>query len=155
MGLFGNKDKNKFVAPLTGKLVAIDVVPDPVFSQKMMGDGFAIIPEGNEVVSPVAGTIVNLFPTLHAIGIKSKDGHEILIHVGIDTVNLDGEGFTAHVAVGDKVTAGQKLITVDFAAIKDKVPAIITPVVFTDGTNIELLAEDQNVVAGQEKIIKL
>src|SRR5690625_6286781 len=79
--------------PMKGKLLPITDVPDDVFAGKMMGDGFAIVPEEGLVVSPVNGKIINVFPTKHAIGIQSEGGREILIHIGIDTVNLKGEGF--------------------------------------------------------------
>lgn len=98
----------------------------------MMGDGFAIVPEEGLVVSPVDGTIVNLFPTKHAIGIVSEAGREILIHVGIDTVKLEGKGFEALVAQGDKVTSGQPLLKVDIEYVKNNASSIITPIVFTN-----------------------
>ena len=87
----------KFISPLNGQLVAISEVKDPVFSQKMMGDGFAIVPSSNEVVSPVDATIEVLFPTGHAIGMKRADGLEVLIHIGMDTVELNGKGFSLKV----------------------------------------------------------
>ncbi|MBV7272683.1 PTS transporter subunit IIABC [Clostridiaceae bacterium UIB06] len=128
-----------FVAPIDGKIVAITDVPDEVFSQKMMGDGFAIEPENGEVVSPVNGTITTLFPTKHAIGITADNGREILVHFGIDTVNLQGQGIEALVQQGDKVKAGQQLLKVDLNEIKGKVPSIITPIIFTN------LAEGESV----------
>ncbi|MEW4226315.1 glucose-specific PTS transporter subunit IIBC [Rossellomorea marisflavi] len=122
----------RFVAPITGELKDITEVPDQVFSGKMMGDGFAILPEEGMIVSPVDGKIVNVFPTKHALGIESKGGREILIHVGIDTVKLQGEGFEALVKEGDQVEAGQPLLKVDLDFIKANAPSIITPVVFTN-----------------------
>ena len=98
----------------------------------MMGDGFAIKPSGNKICSPMDAEVVSLFPTNHAIGIQNENGIECLIHVGIDTVNLKGEGFTAHVKIGDKVKSGDLLLEVDFDGISSKVPSIITPVIFTD-----------------------
>lgn len=91
------------IAPLTGKIVNIEEVPDPTFAQKMMGDGIAIEPTEGVVVSPVDGEIVQFFHTKHAIGIQSEAGAEILIHVGLETVSMNGEGFEGHVNVGDKV----------------------------------------------------
>lgn len=117
--------------PLAGDIIALEQVPDPAFASAAMGAGFAIVPSGNQVISPVNGTIAAVFPSRHAIGIEADNGLEILIHVGIDTVKLNGEGFTQHVQEGQAVQAGELLLTVDFAAIKDKVPSIITPVVFT------------------------
>lgn len=134
-----------FSAPLTGKLLSIAEVPDQVFSQKMMGDGFAIEPAEGIVVAPVDGEIVNLFPTKHAIGIRSKTGEEMLIHVGIDTVNLEGKGFEAFVSEGDQVRKGQKLLEFDLNFIKEKATSTITPIVFTnlpEGTTVKLEAEE-------------
>ncbi|WP_419888139.1 PTS sugar transporter subunit IIA [Neobacillus niacini] len=136
--------------PLEGEIVSLDVVPDPVFSQKMIGDGFAVNPTNGTVVAPVDGEVISVFPTKHAVSIKSTDGREILIHVGLETVSLNGEGFTSFVSDGQRVQKGQKLLEADFELIKEKVPSIITPVIFTN------LAEDEKVVIeGQEvKIIK-
>jgi len=125
--------------PLKGEIKPLSEVPDKMFAEKMMGDGFAIEPADGNVVSPVDGKIVNLFSTKHAIGIEAEDGTEILIHVGIDTVNLKGEGFEAHVEQGDNVTIGQPLLTFDLEAIRKKVPAVITPIIFTN------LSEEQSV----------
>ncbi|WP_416147197.1 glucose-specific PTS transporter subunit IIBC [Salipaludibacillus sp. HK11] len=125
--------------PLKGEIKELSEVPDQMFAEKMMGDGFAIEPADGEVVSPVDGKIVNLFATKHAIGIEAADGTEILIHVGIDTVNLKGEGFTAHVEQGDNVTIGQPLLTFDIDSIREKAPSVITPIIFTN------LSEEQSV----------
>jgi PTS system D-glucosamine-specific IIC component len=122
-----------FLAPLAGTLVSMDQVPDPVFANKLMGDGFAIDPVSGDVISPVDGRITSFMTdTRHAIGITADDGTEILIHIGIDTVTLGGTGFTSMVAQEDRVKAGQLLLQVDLAQIKDKVPSLITPVVFTN-----------------------
>ena len=129
-----------FMAPLKGELKPITEVPDQVFAGKMMGDGFAIVPSEGTVVSPVNGKIVNLFPTKHAIGILSDTGREILIHVGIDTVNLKGEGFETLVSENDIVDQGQPLLKVDLNYIKEHATSTITPVVFTN------LAEGEKVV---------
>lgn len=134
-----NSDDNTFVAPIDGKILPITEVPDEVFSQKMMGDGFAIEPANGEVVSPVNGVITTVFPTKHAIGITADNGTELLIHFGIDTVNLKGEGLDALVEQGAKVKAGQPILKVNLAEVKGKVPSVITPVVFTN------LAEGQTV----------
>lgn len=121
-----------FIAPIKGEIKSITEVPDAVFSGKMMGDGFAIVPAEGTVVSPVDGKIVNMFPTKHAIGILSDSGREILIHVGIDTVNLKGQGFEALVAENDRVKAGQPLLKVDLDYIEKNATSKITPIVFTN-----------------------
>lgn len=120
-------------APLTGEMNSLSEVPDPVFAEKMMGDGFAITPTEGVVVSPIDGEIVQLFHTKHAVGIRSNEGVEVLIHVGLETVKLNGEGFEAHVSEGQKVNAGDKLLTFDINYIKENAKSTITPVIFTNG----------------------
>nr|WP_028777175.1 glucose-specific PTS transporter subunit IIBC [Shimazuella kribbensis] len=139
----------EFVAPIEGEIVPLSEVPDQVFSQKMMGDGFAIIPSNGKIVAPCDGTIETLFETKHAIGLTSNTGHEILIHIGIDTVNLKGEGFTAHVSQGDKVSSGQLLLEVDLKYLKENAPAIVTPIIFTN------LKEGQKVTVLKHGTVKL
>lgn len=141
-------DDVEFIAPLDGKIVSLTEVPDDVFSKKLMGEGFAIEPANGTIVSPVNGTVTTLFPTKHAVGLTADSGLEILIHIGIDTVNLKGEGFTSCVEQGAKVKAGDTLLKVDFDSIKSKVPSIVTPVIFTN------LAEGQKVVVTEGKTIK-
>jgi glucose-specific phosphotransferase system IIA component len=149
-GLFGKKKAAvDVVCPLSGEVQEISRVPDPVFAQKMLGDGFAVVPSGGKVVAPVGGEVVNLFPTKHAVGIRTPDGLEILVHVGIDTVKLGGEGFRALVEQGARVEAGQTLLEVDLAAIADKVPSMVTPVVFTNlGERTWKLTKQGAVTAG-------
>ncbi|WP_449622855.1 glucose-specific PTS transporter subunit IIBC [Robertmurraya sp. Marseille-Q9965] len=146
-----------FVSPLKGEIKPITEVPDAVFSGKMMGDGFAILPVDGTIVSPVDGKIVNFFPTKHALGILSDSGREILIHVGIDTVNLKGEGFEALVSENDTVKKGQPLLKVDLEAIKTKVPSIMTPVVFTNLAEGEqvVIQKQGNVDKGEENIVTI
>ena len=131
------KTEETLVSPINGKVVDIEQVPDPVFSQKLMGDGIAIEPVDGEVVSPVNGEIIQFFHTKHAIGIRSETGLELLIHIGLETVALNGEGFTGHVREGDKVKAGDSLITFDHAFIKEKAASTITPIIITNGDIIE------------------
>lgn len=104
----------------TGKVINLEDVPDDVFSSKMMGDGFAVVPSENEVVSPVDATVLSVFPTKHAMGLQTKEGLELLIHMGLDTVELDGEGFTTSVEEGDEIKAGQPIATMDIGFIKSK-----------------------------------
>lgn len=139
----------EFYMPLKGKVVPVTEVPDPVFSQKMMGDGFAIIPENNIVRSPIDGKITNIFPTKHAISLKSNEGRELLIHVGLETVSLKGEGFTALAKDGANVKKGEPILKVDFDKIAEKVPSIITPVVFTNLKDGEKVIIDNNKVTIQ------
>ena len=148
-GLFKKKqpnDQDPMLVPLKGKVVNLEAVPDPVFAEKMMGDGFAIDPADGTIVSPIDGEVITIFPTKHAISLKSKQGREILIHVGLETVQLNGDGFTPLVMDGQKVKKGQELLKVDFDAIKEKVPSILTPVVFTNlGENEKVTVEGQEI----------
>lgn len=134
------KNVDEFVAPLAGKLVPITEVPDPIFSAKLMGDGFAIEPEEGLIVAPTDGTVINVFPMKHAIGFLTKGGRELLIHVGIDTVNLNGEGFKVYVHDGEEVLAGQPLLLANIDFIKERVPSIVTPIVFTN------LKENESII---------
>ena len=144
------------VMPMTGKLLPISEVPDKIFSQKMMGDGFAIEPTEGKVVSPVAGKIVNLFPTKHAIGIETADGREVLVHVGIDTVNLKGKGFESLVEQGDTVEQGQALLNVDLRIVSEEATSIITPIIFTNlaaGEAVEI--KDGSVRVGEKGRVEI
>ncbi len=146
-----------FVSPLTGEIKSISEVPDPVFSEKMMGDGFAILPTHGTIVSPVNGKIINLFPTKHAIGIESDSGREVLIHIGIDTVKLEGKGFEALVSQDDQVVIGQPLLNVDLNYVSERAPSIITPIVFTnlkEGEEVRLKKQG-NVEIGDKGIIEI
>jgi sugar PTS system EIIA component len=157
-GLFKKKQKDEVVvAPLTGKVVPLSEVPDPVFAEKMMGDGVAIVPTEGVLVSPVAGKVVQVFPTKHAIGIFSNYGTEILMHIGLETVNMKGEGFEVFVKEGDTVEAGQKLVTFDIELIKEKASSIITPIIITNGQDVDILAknENQDVQAGSQTVMTI
>ncbi|MEH7482451.1 PTS glucose transporter subunit IIA [Neobacillus drentensis] len=143
-----------FVMPIEGEIIPITEVPDQVFSQKMMGDGFGIIPAKGTVVSPVDGEIMNVFPTKHAIGIKSKQGYEILIHIGLDTVNLKGEGFNVLVKDGQRVTKGQEILKFDLDFIQKSVPSAVTPVIFTNLTKLNVKKQGHSA-QGQEGILTI
>jgi trehalose PTS system EIIBC or EIIBCA component len=145
-----NKEKEMLIyAPMTGEVVPLEKVPDPTFAQKMMGDGIAIDSKDGKVVAPVDGEVVQLFPTKHAIGLVSDSGIELLIHIGIDTVKLDGEGFEAHVKQGDKVEVGDPLITFDVDLIKEKAESHLTPIIVTNGDQFETLekTKEKEVIA--------
>ncbi|TLS35862.1 PTS sugar transporter subunit IIA [Pseudalkalibacillus caeni] len=156
--LFGKKEvpsEETIFAPLNGKAVKIEEVPDPTFSQKMMGDGIAIEPADGNVVSPVDGTVIQLFHTKHAIGIKSQSGLELLIHIGLETVMMNGEGFEAHVKEGDKVKTGDKLITFDMDLIREKAASTITPLVITNVDTVENIEKqyEENAVGGKTQVM--
>ena len=120
-----------------GQVVALEQVKDPVFAQKMMGDGFAVEPANGNIVSPVSGTVSSIFPTKHALGIVTEAGLEVLVHIGLDTVSLEGKPFTVHVAEGQKVVAGDLLVTADLDAIRAAGRETSTVVVFTNAEAIK------------------
>ena len=126
-----------------GEVIALEQVKDPVFSQKMMGDGFAVEPENGNIVSPVSGTVSSVFPTKHALGIVTEAGLEVLVHIGLDTVSLEGKPFTVHVAEGQKVAAGDLLVTADLDAIRAAGRETSTIVVFTNGDVIKSVNLEQ------------
>lgn len=137
--MFGFK-KEKLVeikSPLSGTIIDITEVPDAVFAGKIVGDGCAVIPSGNKVVSPIDGKIVTIMDSLHAYCIEGKDGINLMIHIGIDTVNLKGEGFKAFVKVGDEVKAGDLIAEADFALIAERGYATHTPVLLLEMDQIE------------------
>lgn len=120
-----------------GQVVALEQVKDLVFAQKMMGDGFAVEPANGNIVSPVSGTVSSIFPTKHALGIVTEPGLEVLVHIGLDTVSLEGKPFTVHVVEGQKVAAGDLLVTADLDAIRAAGRETSTVVVFTNGDAIK------------------
>lgn len=144
----GKKDEKYLLAVQTGKVISIRKVPDEVFSEKILGDGVAIIPSEDDVVSPVDGEIVQIAETGHAFCIRSEDGVDILIHIGIDTVNLKGEGFESFVSVGQKVKAGDKIGKANIKLIKEKGYPIHTAVVITNMNDLK----DMKPIFGNAKI---
>ncbi|UBH14354.1 PTS sugar transporter subunit IIA [Macrococcus armenti] len=140
--MFGKSEpqskKLEIVSPITGEYVAIEDIPDPVFAQKMMGEGFGIKPTEGIVAAPISGEVVNVFPTKHAIGIKAENGVELLIHVGLETVAMKGAGFKTHISQGDIVQKGDTLLEFDITLIEKEASSIISPVIIT---NSDVLSE--------------
>ena len=126
-----------------GQVVALEQVKDPVFAQKMMGDGFAVEPANGNIVSPVSGTVSSIFPTKHALGLVTEAGLEVLVHIGLDTVSLEGKPFTVHVAEGQKVAVGDLLVTADLEAIRAAGRETSTIVVFTNADAIQSVKLEQ------------
>ena len=120
-----------------GQVIELEKVQDPVFSQKMMGDGFAVEPANGQIVSPVAGKVTSVFPTKHALGLVTESGLEVLVHIGLDTVSLEGKPFTVKVEEGQTVAAGDLLVEADLDAIREAGRATSTVVVFTNGAAIQ------------------
>lgn len=150
------KEELQIYAPINGEIISIEEVPDPVFNQKMMGEGVAVIPTEGSICSPVDGTILQVAPTKHAVGILAKDGSEILIHIGLETVALKGEGFQVAVTTGDKVSKGQRLIDVDWENIKIHAKSIITPIVITNSSHGDkqyIVTKEKEGIQGETVII--
>ncbi|AZS15788.1 glucose-specific PTS transporter subunit IIBC [Paenibacillus lutimineralis] len=129
------------VMPVNGELMDISSVPDPVFAERMTGDGFAVLPHEGLIASPVYGKVFNVFPSKHAIGIMSDGGKEVLVHIGVNTVKLKGQGFNILVKEGDLVAAGQPIMEVDLSYVKEHAPSIISPIVFSnlpEGAEVKL-----------------
>lgn len=144
-----------FQAPITGITKKLNDIEDKGFASGAMGEGFAIEMQDGKVVAPFSGEVMVCFPTGHAYGLKSNDGKEILIHIGMDTVELDGKGFDVKVQAGQKIKQGDVLVNVDIDYVKSQGKSLVTPIVFTDGRKVELLQENVAVKAGDENIIKL
>ena len=137
-------DKEILVSPLKGEVVNLSEIEDAAFSSGVLGDGVAIIPSDGKVISPVNGVITTLFPSLHAIGILSDEGIEVLIHIGLNTVQLDGKGFNAKIKQGDKVKKGQEILTFDMDTIKNAGYSLVTPVVITNSSQFLEIAQTNN-----------
>ncbi|MCY9445092.1 PTS glucose transporter subunit IIA [Bacillus haynesii] len=155
--IFKSKKKIKeeeIFSPLTGQLVPLEQVPDPVFSEKMMGEGVAVIPEEGVLVSPVEGEVVQVFHTKHAIGIKSVSGLDILLHVGLETVELNGEGFTVFIKEGQTVKVGDPLLNFDISFLRNENKEIITPIIITNYSDKidEIVHVDQQAVLRGENL---
>lgn len=153
MGKHTTNDCLEIMAPVTGKTIPLNEVPDPVFANKMMGDGIAILPSDGEICSPVNGSVTMIANTKHAFGITSDDGVEILIHFGLETVGLKGEGFDVRVQEGAHVQAGELLAIVDFETLKKKNINLITPFIICNGTKDRTLDYFYGKVTRGEDVI--
>lgn len=157
--MFGfGKKKVHLQAPFAGTVVPIKEVPDEVFAAGMLGDGCALLPDKNlqtiDVHAPVAGTIVTIFPTMHAFAIKTEEGLEVLVHIGLDTVELKGQGFEKFVAKGDTVTAGQLIVRVDVASVTEAGKPLVTPVVMTNKKQVAAIdVKATSAMQGQELMV--
>lgn len=145
----------RIIAAMEGTLLPLEEVEDQVFASKSMGDGFAIALKGDTIVAPASGEVIMTYPTKHAYGLRLSDGKEVLIHIGMDTVELEGKGFTSFVNVGDTVEAGDTLAKIDREYIINKGKSLVSPVIFTSGEKVEILKANQDVVLLEENIIKI
>ncbi len=156
--IFKKKENAKIViaSPVKGTAVGLDKVNDPTFSECMLGKGVAIIPKEGKIYAPADGEIGLMFDTLHAVSMTTKEGVELLIHVGLDTVKLKGEGFTGHVATGDEVKKGDLLLTVDLEAVKAAGYETITPVVVCNTDDYEAVeASNLSEVEQGDEVISI
>ena len=144
-----------FKSPVSGITKNLNEIEDKAFASGAMGKGFAVELTDGKVVAPFDGEVMVCFPTGHAYGLKSTDGTEILIHIGMDTVQLDGKGFDVKVEAGQKIKQGDVLVQVDLDYVKSQGKPLTTPIVFTDGSHIELLKKNSNISIGDDDIIKI
>ncbi|HEY9736594.1 MAG TPA: glucose PTS transporter subunit IIA, partial [Trichocoleus sp.] len=146
----------RLVAPLSGQLVPIEHVPDPVFAQKMVGDGISIDPLTQELLAPYEGEVIQLHPSSHAVTIRTPEGIELLMHIGLETVELRGQGFTPRVKLGDRVRRGDVLIEFDADYIAMHAKSLLTQVVVTNGDMVASMAHQSGLVtAGQDIFLEL
>ena len=144
---------SKILSPMTGEAVGLGEVPDPVFSQKIIGDGMAVIPSDGKLLSPVDGEVISVADTKHAFGLRTAEGLELLIHVGLETVHLKGECFQVFVKPGDKVKAGDLLAEVDLAYLKEREINPITPVLVCGGLNGQQLSGTEGPVQAGKTVL--
>lgn len=130
-------EKKNLYAPVNGRVISVTEVADPVFSQKMMGDGYAVIPDDGQIYSPVDGKVMSVFPTKHAVGIQMDNGIEILLHMGLDTVELNGKPFETHVSEGDVLSATTLVATCDLEALAEAGKDNAMVVVITNMEKVE------------------
>ena len=156
---FGSKDNSsselKLVAPVSGKAIPLSEVPDQVFAQKMAGDGMAIMPTDDTVVAPADGELTLLFGTKHAFAMTLENGVELLVHIGVDTVGLNGEGFEALAEQGQKIKAGTPIVKIDRDFITSKGLSLATPVLITNVSDVKSISpiENGDVIAGQTTVL--
>ena len=156
--MFGLSKKQKEMAvysPMDGIAIKLDSVPDEAFSEHILGDGAAVIPENGNIFSPIDGEIIDITDSRHAFCITAEDGTELLLHVGIDTVNLKGEGFDVKISSGDKVKAGQKIAEVDLEFLKKNNLKLETPVVLTETENYKIMQVHEGKVSGGRDVLFL
>lgn len=149
-----NVAENAFLAVASGKIIPLEKVKDEVFAQKMLGDGAAIIPEGEWIVAPCKGQITMLYPTLHAFSIKNEAGVDILVHIGINTVSLNGKGFKAFVKEGDRIQAGDKIIRFDSYMMDRDGLDMTTMMLFPSASDIKLsIKREGRAKKGETEIV--
>lgn len=139
------KKRFQVLAPANGRLIDLGQVNDQVFSTRMMGEGFALVPSDGTITAPVSGTAVSVFPTGHAFGIHTDSGIDVLVHIGLDTVNLQGKGFNVHVKQGQRVNAGEVMVEFNPEILKQNNLDPTTMVIFTEGFPSKIQVDAKNV----------
>ena len=142
-------------APVDGKIVALESVNDEVFSKKLVGDGVAIIPVSNIFTAPIDGIVTKIFSTNHAYSIKSTKDLEVMVHIGLDTVDLNGAGFERLVKEGDTVVSGDAIIRVDLDALREHEKDIITPIIISDESDVKSIEKKLNIVKSGDIIMEV
>ncbi len=151
--MFGKKKEWNVLAPMSGSVKQIEQVEDEAFAEKMLGDGAAIVPQSGMVFSPVSGVVADITDTKHAFCITTDDGVDVLLHIGINTVNLRGEGFCVVVKTGDKVAAGDKLAEVDLTVLEKHGLSFDTPVLLTEPEQYEITHVGTGNVRGGSDVL--
>jgi len=152
---FLKRKKRDVFAPVDGQLMDLGSVDDEVFAKRMAGDGVAILPVGEIFTAPIDGVITKIFSTNHAYSVKSKQDLEVLVHIGLETVALKGEGFERLAEEGDEVKAGDPIIKADLNYIKEHAKDIITPILITDESKYEAIDKNTNVVITGDAIMEV
>ena len=142
-------------SPVDGQIVTLESVDDEVFSQKMVGDGVAVMPVTNQFTAPIDGVVTKIFSTNHAYSIKSDKDLEVMVHIGLETVALNGEGFTRIAEEGDAVKVGDVIIEADLAYIKAHAKDIITPIIISDESDVKEIEKKYAIVKEGDKIMEV
>ena len=155
--LFGEEQKKKeILAPVSGHVIPLKEVADPTFSQELLGKGVAIVPTEGKIVAPASGEVVVMFETKHAVSIKVDNGAELIVHIGLDTVNLKGKYFESHVKQGERVKAGDVLVTVDLEKVKAEGFDVTTPVIICNTPEFPgMVCHTGMDVTAQDPVIEL
>ncbi|MGB5506414.1 MAG: PTS glucose transporter subunit IIA [Sulfurovum sp.] len=152
---FLKRKVREIYSPADGQVVALESVDDEVFSQKLVGDGVALIPMSDVFTAPIEGTVTKIFSTNHAYSIKSPKDLEVMVHIGLETVALEGKGFERLVNEGDEVKAGDPIIRVDLAYIREHAKDIITPVIISEGSDVKSIEKRLSIVKTQDMIMEV
>jgi PTS system glucose-specific IIA component len=153
-GFLKRKPREVF-APVDGQIIALESVDDAVFSQKMVGDGVAILPVTGNFTAPIDGVVTKIFSTNHAYSIMSDKDLEVMVHIGLETVALEGKGFTRIANEGESVKAGDIIIEVDLAYIQEHAKDIVTPIIISEESDVKAIKKKYSVVKSQDKIMEV